>query len=87
MNYKPLRDNVLVIDTEKPEETDSGIYLGKAKSDNSTKTATVLAVGPDVTEVKVDDVVYIVWSNAKVVKDGDQYLGVISENDILAVAE
>ena len=22
MNYKPLRDNVLVIDTEKPEETE-----------------------------------------------------------------
>jgi len=87
MNYKPLHDKVLVIENEKPKETASGIYLGEARADENTRAGTVLAIGPDVTEVKVGDVVYPMWTKAKVVKEGDLYMGIISQEDILAVAE
>lgn len=86
-NYKPLRDKVLVIENEKPKETASGIYLGEARADENTRAGTVLAIGPDVTEVKVGDIVYPMWTLAKVVKEGELYMGLISQDDILAVAE
>ena len=85
--YKPLGRKVIIKDTERPEETESGIYLGKAKADNSSKSGTVIAVGPLVQSVKVDDVVYLQWANIRTVKDGDDYLGIIEEDDILAVLE
>ena len=86
-NYKPLRDKVLVIENEKPKETASGIYLGEARGDENTRAGTVLAIGPNVTEVKVGDIVYPMWTLAKVVKEGDLYLGLLSQDDILAVQE
>ena len=87
MNYKPLHDKVLVIENEKPTETESGIFLGEARGDENTRAGTVLAVGPEVTEVKVGDVVYPMWTKSKVVKEGDKYMGIISQEDILAVEE
>ena len=74
-------------DTERPEETESGIFLGNAKADNSSKSGTVIAVGPLVTTVKVDDVIYPQWTNVRVVKDNDLYIGIVEEEDILAVLE
>ena len=87
MNYQPLRNNIIVKDTERQEETESGIYVGKTLADPRAKTGTVIAVGPDVTDVKVNDIVYLQWSNIKTVKDGDTYLGVLTEDDVLAVLE
>ena len=87
MNYKPLHDKVLVIENEKPTETESGIFLGEARGDENTRAGTVLAIGPEVTEVKVGDIVYPMWTKSKVVKDGDVYMGIISQEDILAVEE
>jgi co-chaperonin GroES (HSP10) len=37
--------------------------------------------------VKVGDIVYPMWTKSKVVKDGDKYMGIISQEDILAVEE
>jgi co-chaperonin GroES (HSP10) len=85
--YKPLGKKLIVEDTERPEETESGIFIGKAKADNSTKTGTVIAVGPLVEDVKVGDIVYLNWNNIRTVKDGDKYLGVITEDDVLAILE
>ena len=87
MNYRPLHDKVLVIENEKPTETVSGIFLGEARGDENTRAGTVLAIGPEVTEVKVGDVVYPMWTKSKVIKDGDVYMGIISQEDILAVEE
>jgi len=87
MIYRPLHDKVLVIENEKPTETVSGIFLGEARGDENTRAGTVLAVGPEVTEVKVGDVVYPMWTKSKVVKEGDLYMGIISQEDILAVEE
>jgi len=87
MNYKPLHDKVLVIENEKPNETASGIFVGEARMDDNTRAGTVLAIGPEVTEVKVGDIVYPMWTKSKVVKEGDLFMGIISQEDILAVQE
>ena len=87
MNYLPLGKKLIVKDTERAEETDSGIYIGKTLADPKAKTGTVIAIGPDVQDVKVGDIVYLQWSGIKTVKDGDSYLGVITEDDVLAVLE
>ena len=87
MEFKPLGNRVIVKDTESPEVTEGGIFVGSAKADNSTKNATVVAVGPDVKDVKVDDVVYLDWQKIRTVKDGDTVYGVIDEEYVLAVLE
>jgi len=87
MKYQPLRNNIIVKDTEREEETESGIYVGKTLADPRAKTGTVLAIGPEVEDVKVGDIVYLQWQNIQTVKEGDTYLGVISEDNVLAVAE
>ena len=87
MKYQPLGNKLIVKDTERQEETESGIYVGKTLADPRAKTGTVLAIGPDVEEVKVGDIVYLQWQNIKTVKEDDMYLGVVSEDNVLAVAE
>jgi len=87
MEFKPLGNRVIVKDTERPEETESGIYLGGAKADNGTKNAVVVAVGPDTKDVKVGDVLYLDWTKIRTVKDGDTVYGVIDEEHVLAILE
>jgi co-chaperonin GroES (HSP10) len=87
MNYLPLHNKVWVIESEKATVTEAGIYLGDARIDENLRSAVVQAVGPDVREVKVGDVVYVMWAKVRVIKQGDVYGGIISEEDILAVLE
>jgi len=87
MNYRPLRDNVLLIEKEKPVETESGIYLGDAKADHNNRAGIVLAIGPEVTEVNVGDEVYPMWSKGTTIKEGDEYMAMMSVENILAVVE
>jgi co-chaperonin GroES (HSP10) len=64
---QPLRDNVIVQRKEKDLTTASGIVL---KSSDEADRAEVTAIGPDVTDVKVGDVVLVNWNNsAKVDKE------------------
>jgi co-chaperonin GroES (HSP10) len=87
MEFKPLGNRVIVKDTDRPEVTEGGIYVGSAKADSSTKNATVVAVGPDTKDVKVGDVIYLDWTKIRTVKDGDTVYGVIDEEHVLAVLE
>ena len=87
MKFNPLGNRIIVTDTERPEETESGIFIGGAKADNSTKNATVFAVGPDTKDVKVGDVIYLDWTKIRTVKDGDTVYGVIDEEHVLAILE
>jgi len=87
MNYIPLNNKVLVIENEKPTETKGGIFIGDARENDNTRAGTVLAIGPNVTDVKVGDIVYPMWTKAKAIKEGDLYMGLISEDEILAVEE
>jgi co-chaperonin GroES (HSP10) len=70
---KPLRDNLLVaeIKEEKENKSEGGIILtAEVKDQSATKAGLVIAVGPDVVNVKQGDQVYLRWSEGiKVIVD------------------
>jgi len=86
MNVQPLKDRVLVAENKNENTTESGIVLQGAGFDQS-KTGTVLAIGPDVTDVKVGDVIYLEWNKAAVVKIGDAQRVIIKQENIVAVLD
>ena len=59
---RPLKDNVIVERIEKENVTSSGILL---KSSDEADKAKVTAIGPDIVDVNVDDVLLINWNKAK----------------------
>jgi chaperonin GroES len=87
MNVKPMNDRVLVAENKKENTTASGIVIEGARGVGDSAQGTVLAVGPDVKEVKVGDVVLLDWAKASPVKVGDVQRAMIKEEFILAVVE
>ena len=87
MNFIPLHDRIVIREEELPEETESGIILQGARASNDTRISIVVAVGPDVHDVKANDRIYLSWSKVKPFKNGDEFLGIINEEDVLAVIE
>jgi len=87
MELTPLKDRVLVAENKKQETTDSGIIIEGARGVGDTAKATVLAIGPDVKEVAVGDVVLLDWAKATPVKVGDVQRAMIKEEFIIAVFE
>ena len=69
MNYTPLSDKVIVERIEGEKQTSSGIILKRTEEVDRAK---VLAVGPDVDEVQVGDVVLLNW-NAAIKVEGELY--------------
>jgi|SRR3989344_194715 len=95
MNIKPLFDNVLIKPLEAEEKTASGILLpdsakekpqlgiikavGKGKADKDGKLmAMVVKVG--------DKVMYKKWGGNEIKVNGEEWT-IISQDDILAIAE
>ena len=66
MNIKPLHDKVLIERLENVKETASGIILRHSEEPDRAR---VLAVGPDVTEVQVGDIVQPDWGKTVGVQD------------------
>jgi len=87
MNILPLNTQVLVAENKKEDKTESGIIIEGIRNPLNTAKATVLAVGPDVTEVKINDVVLLDWAKASPVKLGDVQRAMIKEEFIIAVFE
>jgi len=87
MNVLPLKTQVLVAENKKEDTTESGIIIEGTRGMGNTAKATVLAVGPDVTDVKVNDVVLLDWTKASPVKIGDVQRAMIKEEFIIAVFE
>jgi chaperonin GroES len=86
MIVKPLKDKVLIAEGKKDTTTESGIILDGRGLGNTTP-GIVVAVGPDVKEVKEGDTVYLDWSKSSPVNiDGAQRV-MISEKEIIAVIE
>lgn len=81
----PLGTKLLAAEVKKERKSESGIILEGTKSVNETAAARVLAVGPDVTNVKVGNEVYIDWSKTKlVVIDGAQRV-ILDQEDVHAI--
>lgn len=83
----PLRDRVLVAENKAEAKTASGIILDGVNSTRDSKTGTVLAIGPKVTDVVVGDKILLDWSKAQVVKVGDAQRVLIKQEDIVGVLE
>jgi chaperonin GroES len=87
MNVVPMKDKVLVAENKRENTTSSGIVIEGASGLGESKTGTVLAIGSDVKDVKVGDVIYLEWNKAQVVTiDGSQRV-IIKEENIVAVVD
>lgn len=83
MSINPTGKMVLVAEmVSKPHS--SGLII-KGMSD--TKTAKILAVGPDVKSVVVGERAIINWSKGVVVNESGKQFVLIPENEILVVIE
>lgn len=85
-NLIPLHDKVAVISLKSEKKTESGIILTKDQTGESPK-AKVIAIGPKVTEVQVNDECYIDWNKTTTTKIGDIPVYVLKQEDIIAVIE
>ena len=86
MIIKPLKDKLLIAEGKKDTTTESGIILDGRGLGNTTP-GIVLAIGPDVLEVREGDTVYLDWSKSKPVTVNDAQRVMISESEIIAVLE
>lgn len=84
---KPRNSNVLVIQ-RREKKSSTGLILIAESAQQADKYAEVLAVGPDVTDIKVGDVVFADISAGSLVDDTDDgIIGILAEDDILAIKE
>jgi chaperonin GroES len=80
---KPLAGRVVAIRVEAQTKTASGIYLPDASKEKPA-IALVVAVGPEVKTLKVDDkIVYKDYATTELTIDATQYL-IVKEEDVLA---
>ena len=95
MNFRPLRDNILIKRVEAASQTASGLYIPDSAKDKPQE-AEVLAVGPgrktsngDTVEmsVQVGDIVLFGKYTGKEVKlQGNEHI-ILRESEILAIIE
>jgi len=86
MKFKPLKDRVFVSYAEETERTPGGIYVPETAKEKPQK-GKVEAVGSEVKELKVGDMVlFDKYSGSKVKIDDTEYL-IIKEEDILGIVE
>jgi chaperonin GroES len=84
VGFKPLGDRVFVKFTEEMERTAGGIYIPDAAKEKPQK-GEVKAVGKDVEEVKVGDLIlFDKYAGSKINIDGDDYL-IVKEDEILGI--
>jgi len=69
MNMKPLHNKIIVQRIPGETVTESGIVLQRSTEVDRAK---VVAIGPDVDEVEVGDIVLLDWNKA--IKSGEFYL-------------
>jgi chaperonin GroES len=82
-NIQPLADYVVATAEEAESKTASGLYLPD-NAKEKPKTAKVVAVGPDVKQVKVGDrIIYKSYSTTDVKVGSEEYM-LVKEEDILA---
>lgn len=82
----PLKNNIYIAEAKKKAQSESGIILTSERG-GDTAPAIVLAVGPAVTEVKVNDRLLVDWSKSSAVTIDGVQRAVIKEEDVIAVFE
>jgi chaperonin GroES len=93
MNFKPLKDRILVKYSDEPEKSTGGIYIPDTAKEKPQKGEVVAVGSGRVTddgkvqkmEVKVGDVVlFDKYSGSKINMDDTEYL-IIREDDVLGI--
>ncbi len=80
---KPLADRVVAVREQAIAKTTSGLYLPDNAKEKSV-IAKVVAVGPDVKGLKVDDrIIYKEYSTSDLKINNQEYL-IVKEEDVLA---
>lgn len=81
---RPLMDRVIAVREEAQTKTASGLFLPENTKEKSV-IAKVLAIGPEIKELKVGDrIVYKEYTTTDLKIDGTEYL-IIKEEDVLAI--
>ena len=83
---KPIRNNLLVELIQKEKITKSGIVLSVADRDEVNR-GVILAVGPEVLDLKVGDNILPNWNAGRQTKYENQDLWIINEDDVVLVFE
>lgn len=79
----PLGDRVVAVRQAAKTQTASGIYL-PASAKEKPVIAEVVALGPDVTSLKLgDQIVYKEYATTELTVDGTEYL-IVKQEDVLA---
>lgn len=81
----PLGTRVLIAEVQVEKKSVGGIILTSDNALRETKFAKVLAVGPDVKSVAVDDKIVLDWSKCYPVKVDGVERAIVDEENILAV--
>ena len=80
---KPIANFVLATADEAETKTASGLYLPE-NAREKPKTATVVAVGPEVKKIKADErIIYESYSGTDIKHQGQDYV-LVAEDKILA---
>lgn len=86
LNIKPMADRIVAEPVAAEAKTASGLYL-PGGAQEKPKVAKVLAVGPQVKEVKVgDSILYEEYSQTEVKLDGKSYV-IVKEEKVLATVK
>jgi len=81
----PLGTKILAAEVKKERVSESGIILENAGSIKEASAARILAIGPDVSKLKVGDEAYIDWTKTKlVVINGNQRV-ILDQEDVHAL--
>ena len=83
---RPLAAKLIVQLIEKDTVSSGGIILTRADATEATR-GKVLAVGPDVLDILVGDVILPNWNKAKKVSNDGQSVYIVLDEDVVAVFE
>jgi len=83
---RPIKNNLLVELIQKEKITKSGIVLSVADRDEVNR-GVVLAVGPEVLDLKVGDNILPNWNAGRQTKYENQDLWIVNEDDVVLVFE
>lgn len=83
---RPIKNNLLVELIQKEKITKSGIVLSVADRDEVNR-GVILAVGPEVLDLKVGDNILPNWNAGRQTKYENQDLWIVNEDDVVLVFE
>ena len=86
MNIRPLSTKIVVQLIEKEKTSPGGIILTKADASEVNK-GLVLAIGPDVEDIQVGDIILPNWNAARKTTTEDEDVYIVQEDDVVLVFE